>query len=295
MSGPIKKIQTQMAKRNQIYIIPTWGGIKYLMINFLLFLISLSFANNMALIVTFIMISYFIIQMLETHRIIQDLKFSHLEVSDFYADQALKFKAHFKNSIEEYQNINIQLLNEDKKIKGDPSAAFEKSISYDFKQMPRGKYQYNKIKIFTYGTTKLFYVWRFLPIKEEFFIYPTKKAFQENKLTLKNNISTSGEIDFKEHKKYSHGQSSHRIDWKIFSKIGELYLKDFQFHENQTFNLDFQNFPGEKEERLEFLSYMILNCFQKNIKWSLNLPNQMIKQGHSKKHFKKCMEALSVA
>lgn len=283
-----------MARKSQVYIIPTVNGLKYLMINFLLFIISLSFANNMTLIVTFVMISYFVIQMLETHKIIQELPFSHLILEDQYADIPFSFKVHFQNVIADAKDVHAELIKDELSITASSKNIQSQTLSYTSAPLTRGHYKFHRVKFFTKGTTKLFYVWRYFSADSNVYIYPSKKIHELPKTHDDNNIALSGDMDFQEFRKYQFGQPSHRIDWKIYAKTHELFTKEFQFHDHQTLKLNYANLPGDKEEKLHFLSYLVNQCFSKGIKWSLNLPNTYLPAQLSKKHFNKSMRALSV-
>ena len=80
------KIETLTQKGKNVYIVPSRGGFKYIFINFTLFLISLSYANNMALLITFLMVAYLILQMLDVHRIILESLFENCLITDDFAE-----------------------------------------------------------------------------------------------------------------------------------------------------------------------------------------------------------------
>ena len=117
LSPFIRWFEQKTFHKKKIYILPTKSGMKYLFLNFLLFLIALSFANNMALIITFVMVSFFIIQMLETHKIIQDIEFDSLEISDQYSDKISNVHCHYKNDNLLLSSIQLELHCQERKIK----------------------------------------------------------------------------------------------------------------------------------------------------------------------------------
>ena len=50
---------------------------------------------------------------------------------------------------------------------------------------------------------------------------------------------------------------------------------------------------GDKESRLSKLSYLIDRSSKDNIKFSLVMPNQVIRPDNSQQHIVKCLEAIS--
>ena len=281
--------------KEQIYIIPTKSGMKFLFINFLLFLIALSFANNMALIVSFIMISFFIIQMLETHKIIQEIRFESLQIKDQYAHKASSVYCYFLPPHLLLRYIQLELPCKQKKI----STKFKispdnKQNIYQFSDLPRGKYDLERIKLFTTGHTSLFYVWTYKSCEEKFYIYPRIKEKEQKLLASKIEDTFSGELEFKAHKKYFEGQDAQRIDWNLFAKIDQLYKKEYIFEDEKTIELNYNKLNGDKEQKLMVLSYLIKIVFQEKKSWRLVLPSIVLEEAQGRGHFKKSMEAISV-
>ena len=62
-----------ITKKN-IYIIPTKLGFLYIGVLFTIFLVGLTYTNNLTLIIAFWMLTVFIIQMLKTHRYVKEFK-----------------------------------------------------------------------------------------------------------------------------------------------------------------------------------------------------------------------------
>jgi len=165
---------------------------------------------------------------------------------------------------------------------------------YTFNKEKRGKYNIERVKLFTLGAPGLFYVWTYKKTNQSFYLYPEKLSYEKNYLDSKLRNSFMGDLEFESHKKYIEGQDAQRIDWKLFAKTGQLYKKEYIFEDNSSVELNFNHFPGPPEERLKYLSYIIKKLYQHNKKWRLILPTKTIETSQGKKQFKDSMEAISV-
>lgn len=295
MSKLKNKFKKRMMTKEQVYIIPTASGLKYLFINFLLFLIALSFAHNMSLIVNFIMLAYFIIQMLETHKIIYDAKINSLHVENNFSGDPLEIFCFLEKISPSTSLIQLQLIHNEIHKEAYLESSQKNHCSFILKYLNRGHYKGEKIKISTKGHSKLFYVWRYKKINFDFYVYPAPKKIHLNSNILRSHFSFNGELSFKEHIKYQIPAPSHRIDWKLYAKSLILYQREYTIQDTNNVELNYNFLPGEKEEKLSYLSYLINYCFKHQIRWSLILPNSSLKLGrHYHKIYEQSLEAISV-
>ncbi len=291
------KLDNLTQKGSNVYIIPSKDGFKYIFINFTLFLISLSYANNMALIITFLMVAYLILQMLDIHRTIQEMKFDGVIISDDYLTSDIFSIIHFENKITNL-NSTIQaefVLKDTKKLK----LKYKKTIDNHTIQMKvevksRGKYEVDKIKLYTYGKSGLFYVWRYFDVNQYFFVYPQKKPAHTNKANTTNEaILNLTDEEFSNHIPYVKGLNSKRIDWKVFARKDILYWKKHIDYSSETIDINFNKLLGDSESKLEAMSFLIEKTFKDGHKWRLVLPNKVVETSKGHKHFKECMESIS--
>lgn len=292
------KLENLTQGRKKVYIIPSQAGIKFIFINFTLFLISLSYANNMALLITFIMLSYLILQMLETHKTIQESKIENIFINDDFLESTNSVLCQFKNLLTKVEASNIKLdiiCENDIVLKTSTPSIFENSkVSFPLILTKRGKYEVKCLKIYTYGSSKLFYVWRYFPAKNKFFIYP-KKAFHQVKdqQVDQSKPVNFADVEFEQHIPYSKGLNSKRIDWKVYARKDLLYWKKHIDYQNPITEINFNKIQGGKEERLQKMSFTIDNLFKNSSSWKLILPNKIIKSSQGAKHYKESLEAIS--
>jgi hypothetical protein len=293
-----KKLESITEGRSKVYIIPSKDGFKFIFINFTLFLISLSYANNMALLITFIMVSYLILQMLDAHKLIQDIQLDKTVLSDDFLGGTNTTTCYFKNKLNQGQvhNLKLELTCESKENLSSlaPTYSDDHIAKFPILIQNRGKYDIKSVKIFTFGNSNLFYVWRYFPIKQSLFIYPEK---------LKNKFLTSqfdqdkpapsAEVEFEQHIPYAQGLNSKRIDWKVYARKDLLYWKKHIDYNTPTMEINYNSIPGDKETKLKKISYTIDHFFKQSKSWKLVLPNKVLKSSQGMKHYRDSLEAIS--
>lgn len=285
----LDRLFSYTSKKNNIYIIPTKFGFLYIGILFTIFLIGLSYANNLTLLVAFSMLTFFIIQMLSTHKILQQFEYSNLKISSNYSDEGIKLG--FNSKSQNLNHINILLDLEFKKYTSSNSVINSQGYSSKI-FIPRGKYYSRKIRFFTNGESSLFYVWRNINFERIFFSYPERKYFNFNQL---QNLNTSyiNEEEFSHHIKYTNSLPAKRIDWKVFAKNGELFWKKHLGVNHEVLLFKQSYFKDTKENNLSYLSYLCHEAYKNDYYYSLETENGFIKEGHGSEHLKNCLEKLS--
>ena len=298
MSRIKEYLENYTSSKSNVYIIPTHDGFKFIFINFTMLLISLSYANNMALIITFAMFSYLILQMLETHRIIQDLKPESFLISSQNINTPFHAVSHLKNSLPKNQSqfIRIELKGPESHILGNfYDSSNDKEIIFKVMPSKRGHYRIKRIKFYTYGSANLFYVWRFLPHEFDFFVYPKQlKTNHVISATEKEiNLRKSG-VEYQNHIPYVRGLTSKRIDWKIFARNDQLYWKKHNDLDSLNAVINYSALKGDKEEKIEKMSYLIDYHYKQNHSWKLILPNGVLSTNRGRGHYRKSLEKISV-
>lgn len=298
----IKKIHKYFEKQTQdrpkVYIIPSRHGFRFVAINFFLFLIAITYANNLALLITFIMVTFFILQMFSIHRIIQNFILDNANFSDDYInhDHLAYLNTNKDLDIPLSKYIRMTLVGEEGQ---EVETSFHKvnsptSLQFKILYPKRGIYHFKRVKFYTYGPTKLFYVWRYFPLKKTVTIYPERKKIDSIRNILDQGERTNtGESEFEYHLRYNRGISSKRIDWKVYAKTDQLYAKKYSDHEAIVLDINFSSFQDEKENVLSYMSYLVDKYYHESIPFKLTLPNKAIQPSKGYRHFEESMEAIS--
>jgi hypothetical protein len=252
----------------------------------------------MALLITFIMVSYLILQMLDAHKLIQDTQIDNAIISDDFLNSMNSSTCYFKNKLDENKmyNFSLEFIGENKEriTTLHPTFHDQYIAKYPLKVTKRGKYDIKSIKVFTHGNSNLFYVWRYFPVKLQFFIYPERLKNKVHTTKLdENKPIASSEVEFEHHIPYSRGLNSKRIDWKVYARKDLLYWKKHIDYNTPTLEINYNLIVGDKETRLKKISYTVDQVFKQSRPWKLVLPNKVLKSSQGVKHFRDSLEAIS--
>lgn len=294
----LKRIEKFTKNNNKVYIIPTKAGFKYIFINFTLFLISLSYTNNLCLLITFTMVAYFILQMLDTHKIIQDLEIKSITINDHYLNQSMiicQLNSSQNTSLSSFVNFEFVMRNKSY-LATEVEELTKNLITKKIKIKKRGHYKFDRIKIYTTGVTRMFYVWKYYQSNFDFYTYPRRLNLSQghyvNDTDKKQGVFES---EFHSHHPYIFGMPSKRIDWKIYARSDQLYWKKHIDFHNRAFEINFNKIDANNvEEKISAMAHLIQKHYKNGHSWKLVLPNSVIPSGKGNEHFKNSMEKISV-
>lgn len=285
-------------RRTKVYIVPTALGFKFIGCNFLIFLMALSYANNMGLLIAFIMVAYLVITMLETHKYIQDTIVDSLNMTNFFLSHPINLNIRLNETPERRcaEVLQIELLGDNNRLKSELGIKGADNNQQTALQIfKRGFYQFKSLKLFTYGHNKLFYVWRYFPLKSQFYVYPAKRftPFVRN-TESEQEKNLKSESEFKFHVPYQPGMTAKRIDWKVYARTDSLYWKKHTDNQSEAVEINYQFLEGDHETKLEFMSFLIDKNFKEGNSWKLVLPQKILPDNKGYSHYQQSLEQLSV-
>lgn len=276
-------------RQDKIYIIPSRLGFIFTGIMFSLFIIGLSYGNNLTLSVAFILFTYFVLQMLTTHKNLAKIQPRRISFENNYAHTPIEVTIDF----DETRRIDNDFF----------ELAFAKNIfplevknsTFTSRRLlKRGVYQNDYFKLSNRGQSGLFYAWKFIKLPFEFYVYPAPEKYPTNNLfDYKESAHATEENEFHQHSPYSPGESSKRIDWKVFARTDLLYQKKFTGADRGTIKLDFNTLQGSIENRLSILSFLLQNTYKKGQHWSLHLPHKILKDQYGLNHLEEALKELA--
>lgn len=276
--------------RNKIYIIPTRLGLFYITITFASFMIGLVYTNNMTLLVTFLLVSFLVISMVLTNNQLLNITLDKLMISDFFSNEKGLGKIYLKNpgqNLSSFLRLELKECHQDIKLR-----LIEDHYTFHLK-LPRGHHHISRIKIYSESPAGLFHAWTSWKSPCSFYVYPTPKS-----ITLTPTISAketqvlSEEADFAHHELYQRGMNAKKINWKKFAQTDQLYWKKHEQVSRDFYHFDIQNMPGDIEEKLQYLSYLIQVAHSQGAKWDLKVYSNKLK-GSGNVFYKQCMQLIS--
>ncbi len=296
----IPPAQQVTLNQKSIFIVPSKVGYSFLIIAFLIFLIAINYQNSPAYAVSFFMVGLFLVTMIHTWRNLAGLTITSKERKPVYAGQDATFKLSVETTPHRIAyHICLEWPGKNQTIV-EPATGSTTAEVY-FPTTTRGWLRPGRLRISTRFPLGLFHAWSWVDLKLQTIVYPEPdKGFEDIPFSTsigEEHISEKlgGDGDFAGQKEATVTNSLAQINWKAFSRTGELLIKQFYDDHNKGGWLDYRSVPGKSvEEKLSRLCALALLCHNNNAEYGLWLPGQIIETDSGDAHLHHCLKALAL-
>src|SRR5688572_13081500 len=87
---------------NRVYIVPTKMGLMFIAVNFVIFMMGLTYANNMALMLAFLLFAFLVVNMITANQNLLQLKDPRIKLEDNFAPEGEVRVSYQTPTIEDY-------------------------------------------------------------------------------------------------------------------------------------------------------------------------------------------------
>lgn len=284
----------------RLYILPTRFGYLFAVMLFVLFLAAINYQNSMAFVLTFMLTALGIVSLWYTHKNLLNLEISLQTPRPVFKGESCDFiftLSHANNSTRyavglQYDRHTPVYLT----VPPEGSAEAKLSLATD----RRGLFKPRGITIFTRYPTGLFHAWGWLRFEVPILIYPKPVSRAVLQQTLAEQYhgqaatSTVEGDDFAGLREHREGESLRHVSWKAYAQGKGLLTKTFQGHAQPSLWIDwFSVQQGSAEDRLSYMTSMLLLAENDNLKYGLKLPGITIEQQTGQAHRQACLTALA--
>lgn len=297
-----------LLSRQNIFIMPTKFGFAYLFFVFILFLLATNYQNNIIMLLSYLLASFFISVMMHSFNNFNGLKLKSSAQYSGFAKQEIDIPITI-SSLKKRYNLTLAFANQH-----DQSRVFlsqcdigNSEISLPFYANKRGIVDLGRIKVSSEYGFGLFVAWSVLDFSHQVVVFPSPKEIEaseyqlspqeEHQLSTTANTALAGMDDFSELKEYITGESRARIAWKQFARDQGKYTKHYQSQQGGSLWLNLDDMPSNNiEARLSFLSYLIVEYSNSKYVFGLKLGGKneiKIAPNSGQKHQQKCLYALA--
>ncbi len=271
-----------------------------------MFLIMLAagatYQNNLVFMMAFLCISLGLVVILQTARNLRDLEPLALYVESYFANESTRAVLSLTNKSAD-PKINLEILAEFS-AEHNPAtklvclfdvSSLEKLSTNSFNtdvMLPsgRGRYLLRRIRMSSTAPYGLFRAWIYKDLKTDFIVYPA--AIGQRDLPQ---AQTALGDDFSGHKPYTPGDPMGRIDWKVYSRRKEYFIKQFQDGSNPRLNFFLKDAAVENpESHLSQLTLWINEAHTKQYDFSLETKSFNSGFGCDKAHLHRCLTELAL-
>jgi uncharacterized protein (DUF58 family) len=287
-------------EQRSTYILPTKAGLLMLAVIGLMMVGATNYQNNLAFMLTFLIIGIGLVSTIFTFRNLQGLAIKRGAIESVCAGQVLSVNAHFSSqSANEHLTIGcgfdkFSLCYSD--VLSLNGTTFQLPLvakSRGWLSLPRMM----ATSSFPFGLLK---VWTWFKFETPVLVYPkpiepppeggTGNTDEEN-----GDSKTLGSDDLYGLKSYQPGEPISRIDWKALAREKGLFSKEFVSYQSNELLFDWDSFAAtEQELRLSYLTYLVIHASHQNLEFSLKIPGKLLPTSSGEYHQKQCLEALAL-
>jgi uncharacterized protein (DUF58 family) len=285
----------------RLYILPTRFGYLFGVMLVLLFLAAINYQNSMAFMLTFMLVSLGIVSLWHTHKNLLGITVKLKIPRPVFCGESceLEFEISHPNTSKRYA-IGIEYEKQPPVyLKLDASASG--SVKLKLPTRRRGLFKPCGITVFTRYPTGLFHAWGWLRFDLPLLIYPRPRLdvkLQQSMIEQFDGQTSTSTIegdDFAGLREHRVGESLRHISWKAYAQGKGLLTKTFQGNARPSLWIDWELIRhGALEDKLSFMTALVLAAEREEQKYGLRLPGTTIEQDYGSAHKHICLQTLAV-
>ncbi len=284
----------------RLYILPTRFGYLFAFLLLVLFLAAINYENSMAFVLTFMLTALGIVSLWQTHKNLLGLEVTLLAPKPVFNGELCEFEftlQHHNNCIR--YAVGLQYANQTPVYLSIEPGGNAKAI-LKIQTVKRGQFKPKGLFVFTRYPTGLFHAWGWLRFDCPILVYPKPLDNAVLRETLveqyqgKTATSTIEGDDFAGLREHRTGESLRHISWKAYAQGKGLLTKTFQGHARPSLWIDWNQISeGSIEDRLSYMTSLVIFAENENQKYGVKLPGITIEQQTGTAHKQACMSAIA--
>jgi len=302
--------------RRHIYILPTYSGLVFWLVIFILLIGSINFALQLGYLLTFTIVSMALVSMYHTHRNLSGLVIRGQGVSPVHAGEVASFELTISNPLatDRYAlNFGFMLparrwrvpdKEPEEALPGtwvDVPAASVCRIGVGLPTRRRGRRECPRIRLWTRFPFGLWEAWSYLHPALSTVVYPSPETEAPPLPPTRSGEGESAGIapggdEFSGVRPYRPGDPQKMIAWRLAARSDELSVKFFESTSDGDVMLDFASLPQQMnvEQRIARLARWVLMADAAGLGYGLRLGGAQIELGRGHEHCERCLEALAL-
>jgi len=294
----LKSLGIKFSRDNRVYIVPTSYGLYFAALIFVMFLISLTYGNNTLMLITFLLLSQFILFMLWAHFNLKYIKLESIIYRPTYAKSQARVDFQIKNSgpIDQYEikfdNIYDHFKIDQKKM-SQIKAHNQDFTAIEFQFDQRGNSLAEIWELTSTYPLGLFKTWKYYRLPYKFLVYPELKGVPLIEYFAQSRGDESSNFDFDKHVQYELNPKSNQIDWKVFAKSDELLVRQYVDDDFENLHFEFYPIGIDIERYISQMAFWIVEAQRLNFSWSFSALELKMESGVDHDKYLKVMEFLA--
>jgi uncharacterized protein (DUF58 family) len=267
-----------------VYILPTRAGIAFALLLFVMLLAGLNYANNIAMLITFLLAGFVLIAMHLTHRnLVGVVARGVAPVDAFVGEHGLllltlessgnALRLGLDCEVEGSERVGVTLP-ESGTVRADIALPLEK----------RGRLWVKRIKLSTAFPFGLFRAWTYVHLQ-----IPESSTGGDAPA-----LHRAGDEEWAGLREFRSGDSPRQVAWGAYARGRGLLVKTYQSPAAHFRVFELAAIHGGLEARLEQLSAWVMAAHARGERYGVKLGGQEIPPGSGSEHRRRCLDALAL-
>lgn len=284
--------------RRSIFILPTGAGGVFGLLLVVMLLTGINYQNSLIYLLTFVLGALFVAAMHQTHNNLSGVDVTLLKPGEGFAGDAIVFHIRLQASHDAPAiDISSDVAAAGTSLSVSGNELVDGAIEVQSRE--RGYLLPDRIRVETRFPFGLLVAWSWLRPATPAIVYPKpispiqapEGAAEGESVEADQRSQGQDQVELRP---WREGDLSARVDWKRFSRNGDMVVADWQGEQGSPQWLDFERFPGTDHElRLSYLTALVLERYTAGEPWGLRLPGVTIEPDQGDLHRRTCLKALA--
>ncbi len=282
------------------YIWPSASGYLLLGILVLMMIGATNYQNNLAFMLTFLVVGIGLATIILTFKNLQGIEFSLSRDKEFFVGQKSPVSIALQSlNSSRHSAIGFGWNRAEAVWANVPENGIER-VGLSITPKARGYLKLPRVRVTSIYPFGWLRTWAYFKFDSPILVYPKPQEPPQS-------IDDTGHSDFDEGQKraggdefyglkqYQAGEPLSRIDWKSYARERGIYVREFASFQGQQLCFDWQSYSGfPAESRISFLAFLVEQASSQNLGYSLKLPGNFIPFAEGEKHRSNCLKALAL-
>jgi uncharacterized protein (DUF58 family) len=283
----------------RVYILPTRGGAAFALLLFVMLVAGLNYANNVALLMTFLLAGFALIGMHLTHRNLVGVVVRSVAGVNAFAGEHGRLLV----TLESTAGVRRFAIESEAEGSGRVGVTIPETgtarADLDVELVRRGRRIIRRIKISTAFPFGLFRAWTYVHHDVSLLAWPVPRGRREPPAEATSggdapSVHRAGDEEWAGLREFRTGDSPRHVAWAAFARGRGLLVKTYQSPAAHHRVFDLASIPGDLEARLEQLAAWVDAAYARGELFGLKLENTEIATGSGSEHRRQCLDALAL-
>jgi uncharacterized protein (DUF58 family) len=292
--------------RQRLYIFPTQNGMVFSVMLVVMLMGAINYTNSMAYMLTFLLVSLFLVCMLHTYRNLRGLVVSINNADPVFAGEAAQFPVLFENrNGPDRHSINIHPRPKGFRLRSDNTLGIEDvrvgsgellRDSLPVLTKERGIMKPGRVRIHSRFPLGLLQAWSYMECLSSCVVYPHPEGDPHLPIHTEYEApdqtgQQTGTDDFIGFRHYRPGDSIRNIDWKILAREQGIMVKKFSGSGAKKLVLKWEQTAaaGSFESRLSQLTLWIILAESNGLRYGMEIPGHAVPVDNGASHRHHCL------